>query len=130
MNLKEMRSKVKQLTGELDSEVITDSLINDFVNEAQVILVDECDLLETFATLSGNTDGSSQRYDLAAGLWLQEGIGLVTSLDVMKIKRVDLEGYKIERIGVDEITDQISTTTKTTGSTFITTNGKLFIASN
>lgn len=130
MNLKEMRSKVKQLTGELDSEVITDSLINDFVNEAQVILVDECDLLETFATLSGNTDGSSQRYDLAGALWLQEGIGSVTSLDVMKLKRIDYDGYKIERVGIDEITDQISTTTKTATPTFITTNNKIFTVQN
>lgn len=130
MNLKEMRSKVRQLTNEIDAEVVTDSLINDFLNEAQVTLVDECDLLETFATLSGDTDGTSQRYDLAAGLWLQEGVGSTTSLDVMKLRRVDYDGYKIERVGIDEITDQISTTTKTATSTFITTNNKIFAVQN
>jgi|TARA_Y100000310_G_scaffold315261_1_gene365591 hypothetical protein len=126
MTLKEMRSKVRSITGNVDEEKLPDALINDFLNEAQTIIVDEGNMLETFATLSGGTTAATPRYDLIKDLWLQEGVGSVTSLAILKIKRVDLGDYKIDRVGMNEI-PLIDTTTKTAGTQFFTTDGQIFV---
>ena len=127
MTLKEMRSKVRTITGNMDQEKLPDALINDFLNEAQLIMVDEGTMLETFATLSTGTTADTARYDLIKDIWLHEGIGSVTSLAIVRIKRVDMGNYQIDRVGMNEV-PTINTTTKTAGTQFFTTDaGKLFI---
>jgi len=126
MNLKEIRSKVRQLTNEPSAEKVTDGIVNDFINEAQMIIVDEGDLLESFVTLSGDTNSSYQRYDLNGEIWKAEGLGDATSIRLMKVKRVDLGDYKIERIGMHEISD-VDTTTYSASNNFFTSDSQLFL---
>ena len=125
MNLKEIRSKVRQLTNEPSAEKVTDGIVNDFINEAQMI-IDEGDLLESFVTLSGDTNSSYQRYDLNGEIWKAEGLGDATSIRFMKVKRVDLGDYKIERIGMHEISD-VDTTTYSASNNFFTSDSQLFL---
>jgi len=126
MTLKEMRSKVRSITGNMDQEKLPDALINDFLNEAQLIMVDEGTMLETFATLSTGTTADTARYDLIKDIWLHEGIGSVTSLAIVRIKRVDMGNYQIDRVGMNEV-PTINTTTKTAGTQFFTTDGQIFV---
>lgn len=121
-----MRSKVRALTGNIDQEKIPDALINDFLNEAQLTMVDEGTMLETFATLNGNTVANTARYDLIKDIWLQEGVGSGTSLAIVRIKRVDLGDYQIDRVGMNEV-PTLNTTTKTVGTQFFTTDGQIFV---
>ena len=109
MTLKEMRSKVRSITGNMDQEKLPDALINDFLNEAQLIMVDEGTML-----------------DLIKDIWKQEGVGSTTSLAILRIKRVDLGDYQIDRVGMNEV-PTINTTTKTAGTQFFTTDGQIFV---
>ena len=91
-----------------------------------MIIVDEGDLLESFVTLSGDTNSSYQRYDLNGEIWKAEGLGDATSIRFMKVKRVDLGDYKIERVGMHEISD-VDTTTYSASNNFFTSDSQLFL---
>jgi len=102
MNLRDIRSEIRLLTDTTEDKKYPDSHINDFINRGQMILVDEAELLETTATATAAS--GTKEYDLdSSSIWTPEGGGGAAAISILRMRRVDYDGFKIHRIGYHQI---------------------------
>lgn len=102
MDLRDIRSEARSISGLLDNDLAPDLMIDNLINRAQMILVDEGELLT--ATATANSVADQERYELKATPFTKEsGDGHATNVEVLKIKRVAYVDTKLSRVDINDI---------------------------
>lgn len=113
MQLSELRTEIRNITGVSETTTITDAVLNDLINKGHNLLADEANLYEGFATRNSiaNTAEYQMVNDSGGSViaWSKTEDGSNTSstnLDTMiRIYRVDFDGSQMSRIGIDNISN-------------------------
>ena len=111
MTLTEIRSEIRNITGVDDTSVVADSVLTDLINKGQNILADEANLF--YGNGKRNSVAGTSKYQILNGNGLSvtawtiventAGSSSQSLANMIRIYRVDFDGEKTTRIGMDQI---------------------------
>ena len=111
MTLSEIRTEIRNITGASGTTQIADSVLTDLINKGQTILADEGNLFAGYG--KRNTVAGTGEYQMingngvsVAAFTIKENAaeaGSGSLANMIRIYRVDFDGDKLTRIGMDQI---------------------------
>tara|TARA_R100001129_G_scaffold180882_1_gene159455 strand:+ start:1360 stop:2046 length:687 start_codon:yes stop_codon:yes gene_type:complete len=111
MTLTQIRTEIRNITGASGTSQIADSVLTDLINKGQTILADEGNLFAGYG--KRNTIAGTGEYQMingngvsVAAFTIKENAaeaGSGSLANMIRIYRVDFDGDKLTRIGMDQI---------------------------
>lgn len=99
-----LRGEVRLLVPDMHDVLIRNSEIDRELNRAYRKIVKHGELLKTYITTDSVVNQSE--YDLtSASIWTKRGDEAVSTPDILKIIRVDYDGYKTEPVDIEDVYD-------------------------
>jgi hypothetical protein len=110
MQLSDIRTEIRNITGVSSTSTISDAILTDLINKGQNMLADEANLFSGYATRNA-VDGTAEYQMLddavTVSAWTRNEHSASTSTNnlnnLIRIYRVDYDGNRMDRIGVSQI---------------------------